>query len=95
MVKSLTVWLGSSLLAEANLAEAPSRGGVLVTGTSAGFGDVIVRTLAAGGYRTFATMRGIGERNTAQATELREWATREGRALTAVSYTHLTLPTKA
>jgi len=81
MVKSLTIWLGSNLLAEANLAETPIRGGVLVTGSSAGFGDVIVRTLAANGYRVFATMRGIADRNTAHAAELRAWAEREGHTL--------------
>jgi NAD(P)-dependent dehydrogenase (short-subunit alcohol dehydrogenase family) len=64
------------------LAETQARSGVLVTGSSAGFGDVIVRTLAASGYRVYATMRGVGDRNAAQAGELREWAGREGLALT-------------
>ncbi len=63
------------------MAETQARGGVLVTGSSAGFGDVIVRTLAANGYRVFATMRGAGDRNAPQAADLREWAGREGHAL--------------
>jgi NAD(P)-dependent dehydrogenase (short-subunit alcohol dehydrogenase family) len=64
------------------LAERRTRGGVLVTGSSAGFGDVIVRTLAVHGYRVFATMRGTSDRNAAQAAALREWAGHEGHALT-------------
>ena len=63
------------------MADNHHRGGVLVTGSSAGFGDVIVRTLATHGYRVFATMRGIGERNAARAAELREWAASEGHTL--------------
>ena len=64
------------------MAERRTRGGVLVTGSSAGFGDVIVRTLAANGYRVFATMRGTSDRNAAEAAALRVWADQEGHALT-------------
>src|SRR5690242_19436829 len=41
---------------------------VLVTGCSSGFGELIAQTLASAGHRTFATMRGIADRNAA-ATE--------------------------
>ncbi len=53
------------------MAEASS---VLVTGCSSGFGDVIVRTLARGGYRVFATMRDSRGRNLEAAANLDDWA---------------------
>jgi NAD(P)-dependent dehydrogenase (short-subunit alcohol dehydrogenase family) len=56
-------------------------GGVLVTGSSAGFGDLIVRTMALAGYRVFATMRGVEDRNAGQAQALREWAASADLAL--------------
>jgi NAD(P)-dependent dehydrogenase (short-subunit alcohol dehydrogenase family) len=47
---------------------------VLVTGSSSGFGEVIVKTLADAGYRVFATMRDVAGRNAPTAAALREWA---------------------
>jgi NAD(P)-dependent dehydrogenase (short-subunit alcohol dehydrogenase family) len=47
---------------------------VLVTGSSSGFGEVIVKTLAASGYRVYATMRDVAGRNANVAAALREWA---------------------
>jgi NAD(P)-dependent dehydrogenase (short-subunit alcohol dehydrogenase family) len=51
------------------------RSSVLVTGTSSGFGELIVKTLATDGHRVDATMRGVDARNAAAAAELRQWAT--------------------
>jgi NADP-dependent 3-hydroxy acid dehydrogenase YdfG len=44
---------------------------ILVTGTSNGFGADIVTTLAAAGYRVFATMREMNGRHRAAAEALR------------------------
>jgi NAD(P)-dependent dehydrogenase (short-subunit alcohol dehydrogenase family) len=52
------------------LAERPV---VLVTGSSSGFGELIAKTLAAAGYRVFASMRDITERNAGAAESLRAW----------------------
>ncbi len=48
--------------------------GVVVTGCSSGFGELIAKTLAASGYRVFATMRDVQSRNAPAARELRDWA---------------------
>src|SRR5689334_6013601 len=45
---------------------------VVVTGCSSGFGELIVKTLAASGYRVFATMRDVESRNAPAARALRE-----------------------
>jgi NAD(P)-dependent dehydrogenase (short-subunit alcohol dehydrogenase family) len=57
---------------------------VLVTGSSSGFGDLSVRTLAKVGHRVFATMREIDSRNREPAVKLDEWAKQEGVALEVV-----------
>src|SRR5438067_1094176 len=50
---------------------------VLVTGSSSGFGDLIVKTLARDGHRVYATMRGVESRNTDAAVRLGQWAAAE------------------
>jgi NAD(P)-dependent dehydrogenase (short-subunit alcohol dehydrogenase family) len=57
---------------------------VLVTGSSSGFGALIVRTLAKQGHRVFASMRGMASRNAAPAAELRAWAEQEAAQLEVV-----------
>ncbi|HLZ29259.1 MAG TPA: SDR family oxidoreductase [Chloroflexota bacterium] len=53
---------------------------VLVTGSSSGFGELIVKTLARDGHRVFATMRGSADRNREAAVRLEQWAaTNQGR----------------
>ncbi len=47
---------------------------VLVTGSSSGFGALIVRTLATAGHHVFASMRDVQSRNAAAAQELSAWA---------------------
>jgi len=58
-----------------------SREVVLVTGTSSGFGRLIVETLARKGYQVFATMRNVKGRNAAAAREFAELAKRESLSL--------------
>jgi NAD(P)-dependent dehydrogenase (short-subunit alcohol dehydrogenase family) len=50
---------------------------VLVTGCSSGFGELIAKTSARAGYRVFATMRGVGDRNSQAKSELEAWAQEE------------------
>ena len=57
---------------------------VLVTGTSSGFGRLIVETLARKGYRVCATMRNVKGRNAAAAREIAELAKRESLSLQAL-----------
>jgi NAD(P)-dependent dehydrogenase (short-subunit alcohol dehydrogenase family) len=52
---------------------------VLVTGSSSGFGELIVKTLATDGHRVFATMRDADSRNAAAAERTRAWATANAR----------------
>lgn len=47
---------------------------ILVTGSSSGFGDLIVRTLALVGHHVFATMRDVGDRNLEPSIRLAKWA---------------------
>jgi NAD(P)-dependent dehydrogenase (short-subunit alcohol dehydrogenase family) len=58
--------------------------GVLVTGCSSGFGELIVKTLARDGHRVYASMRGVGDRNAAAADQLRTWAAQTNAALEVV-----------
>jgi NAD(P)-dependent dehydrogenase (short-subunit alcohol dehydrogenase family) len=57
---------------------------VLVTGSSSGFGALIVRTLARQGHHVFASMRGVSSRNADAAAELCAWAGRESATLDVV-----------
>jgi NAD(P)-dependent dehydrogenase (short-subunit alcohol dehydrogenase family) len=57
---------------------------VLVTGSSSGFGALIVRTLALQGHQVFASMRAVGSRNAEPAAELRAWAEAQGVRLEVV-----------
>ena len=57
---------------------------VLVTGSSSGFGALIVRELARQGHHVFASMRAVGSRNAQAASELRRWAEHEGNRLDVV-----------
>jgi NAD(P)-dependent dehydrogenase (short-subunit alcohol dehydrogenase family) len=50
---------------------------VLVTGCSSGFGELIARTLARAGHHTFATMRGIADRNLEATRKFCDLATAE------------------
>jgi NAD(P)-dependent dehydrogenase (short-subunit alcohol dehydrogenase family) len=52
---------------------------ILVTGSSSGFGELIVKTLAADGHRVFATMRDVDSRNAAAAQRTRAWAAAHNR----------------
>jgi NAD(P)-dependent dehydrogenase (short-subunit alcohol dehydrogenase family) len=45
-----------------------------VTGSSSGFGEVIVKTLACQGLHVFATMRDVRDRNREAALRLESWA---------------------
>jgi NAD(P)-dependent dehydrogenase (short-subunit alcohol dehydrogenase family) len=57
---------------------------VLVTGSSSGFGLLIVKTLARAGQRVFATMRDTAGRNAQAAQDLRGWARADGLDLDVV-----------
>jgi NAD(P)-dependent dehydrogenase (short-subunit alcohol dehydrogenase family) len=54
---------------------------VLVTGSTSGFGRLMVETLAHQGYTVFAGMRAIAEKNAPAAAELRALAEREHLAI--------------
>lgn len=54
---------------------------ILVTGCSSGFGKLIARTMNQCGYRVYATMRGVRNRNADAARELREWAAGQNAAI--------------
>jgi NAD(P)-dependent dehydrogenase (short-subunit alcohol dehydrogenase family) len=54
---------------------------VLVTGSSSGFGELIVKTLARAGHTVFASMRAPSTRNEGVANDLRIWAAAEGLEL--------------
>jgi NAD(P)-dependent dehydrogenase (short-subunit alcohol dehydrogenase family) len=51
---------------------------VLVTGSSSGFGELTVKTLAARGHRVYASMRGTSSRNADAAQRLSAWAHERG-----------------
>jgi NAD(P)-dependent dehydrogenase (short-subunit alcohol dehydrogenase family) len=53
----------------------------LVTGSSSGFGELTVKTLATKGHRVFATMRGVEGRNADAAQRLTAWARSNRRDL--------------
>jgi NAD(P)-dependent dehydrogenase (short-subunit alcohol dehydrogenase family) len=50
---------------------------VLVTGCSSGFGELIAKTSARSGYRVFATMRGVRDRNSQAKSKLEAWGQAE------------------
>src|SRR5438132_7373317 len=54
---------------------------ILVTGSTSGFGRLMVETLARQGYRVFAGMRAAAGKNAPAAEELRALAEREQLAL--------------
>src|SRR6266436_5319261 len=57
---------------------------ILVTGSTSGFGRLMVETLARRGYRVFAGMRAAAGKNASAAEELRALAQREGLALHSI-----------
>ncbi|MBV8715374.1 MAG: SDR family oxidoreductase [Chloroflexi bacterium] len=57
---------------------------VLVTGSSSGFGELTVKTVAAAGHRVFATMRHVHERNADAARRLSTWSRENGHDLSIV-----------
>ena len=57
---------------------------VLVTGSTTGFGRLTVETLARQGHTVFASMRDTGDRNAGHASELEEFAGRDGLELRVV-----------
>jgi NAD(P)-dependent dehydrogenase (short-subunit alcohol dehydrogenase family) len=57
---------------------------VLVTGSSSGFGALIVQTLARAGYHVFASMRDTAGRNAQAAQHFSTWAQQEGVNLEVV-----------
>lgn len=54
---------------------------ILVTGSTSGFGRLMVETLARRGYRVFAGMRAVAGKNAPAAEELRALAQQEQLAL--------------
>lgn len=54
---------------------------ILITGSNAGFGRLMARTLAARGHTVFAGMRGVAGHNAAAAQELREFEGAGGGAI--------------
>src|SRR5260221_7681920 len=57
---------------------------LLVTGSTSGFGRLMVETLASQGYTVFAGMRDLAGKNAPAAEALRQWAGREQLALHVV-----------
>ena len=57
---------------------------ILVTGSTSGFGRLMVETLARQGYRVFAGMRAVAGKNAPAAEELRARAQREQLALHSI-----------
>ncbi len=53
----------------------------LVTGSSSGFGKLIVQTLATAGHHVFASMRDVDGRNAKNAQALTEWGKAQGYLL--------------
>jgi NAD(P)-dependent dehydrogenase (short-subunit alcohol dehydrogenase family) len=61
-----------------------SKGVVLITGSSTGFGRLFAETLARAGYTVFATMRDLAGRNAKHASDVRLLAQKESLALHVV-----------
>jgi NAD(P)-dependent dehydrogenase (short-subunit alcohol dehydrogenase family) len=57
---------------------------VLVTGSSSGFGELTVKTLASHGHRVYASMRDVSVRNAEAAQRLKSWADETGSDLRVV-----------
>lgn len=57
---------------------------VLVTGCSAGFGELFAKTLAGAGHHVCASMRSVAGRNAAAAERLKQWAASQALTLEVV-----------
>lgn len=85
----LSGWFGSPSTSSKTLRSSPAEGSggtlnILVTGCSAGFGELFAKTLAGAGHRVFASMRGATGRNAAAAERLKQWGSAQGRTVEIV-----------
>ncbi|MGB0177405.1 MAG: SDR family NAD(P)-dependent oxidoreductase, partial [Owenweeksia sp.] len=56
----------------------------LITGCSSGFGRITAQTLAKDGYTVYASMRDIEDRNAREASELNNWASKNGSSIRTI-----------